>query len=458
MKKFSKFILLTVILVSLMFPLKSADALIPFEFTIPETVGKIGTWVQEKLAWVQLQISSITESKVARRIGDGMRAIREVRGCIRKVYRGQPVNELADYYRKFEFSNNDPCKKYVDKYPFLANVLRITGQTQRIIGEIKNEDAYLIMDAARNIAEDGARIAELEEFRKRSIEELEYQAEIDKTTIEAKIKIAEKDLELMKTEHAAMQDTADVFDKKIMLEEEARMVELIADLKIQKAAIEPKLINDKLVLNQNIGAEIAELIKRRAENSKILEGLRDRIKQGIKEEADKRTGLEIALKAKQDYSVNNTTNDTMQEQLRRTQAIRKDITKSDIAALNESNNNIAYAYNPANNPEIDTELGGTTEGKSETLQASIDNTLRQIEVIEKIIKMELTSLEMQTKNIISQNINHRLDHQQENSLIIDFCRYQEGRNPKNSKHNNNKNKSEDNKKNDNDDDNKTEHW
>lgn len=447
MKKFSKFILLTVILVGLMFPLKSADALIPFEFTIPETVGKIGTWVQEKLAWVQLQISSITESKVARRIGDGMRVIREVRGCIRKVYRGQPVNKLSDYYKKFEFSENDDCYKYVKKYPFLANILRITGQTQRILGEIKNEDAYLIMDVARNIAEDGARIAELEEFRKRRLEELEYQAEIDKTTLEAKIKIAEKDLELV-----------DAIDEAAMLEEKARMATLIADLEIQKAAIEPKLINDKLVLNQNIGAEIAEIVKRRVENSKILEGLRNKIKQGIRDNANKKTGLDIALEAKQTYSVKDDENDTMEAQLKRIQAIRKDITKSDIAALNESNNYIAYAHDPSNNPEVDTELGSTTEGKSETLQASIDNTLRQIEVIEKIIKMELTSLEMQTKNIISQNINHHLSHKRENSLIIDFCRYQEGRNPKNSKRDNNKNKSEDNKKNDSNDDNKTEHW
>ena len=262
----------------------------------------------------------------------------------------------------------------------------------------------------------------------------------------------------MHAEHAARQDTADKLDKEAMLQEEEQMKVAIADMKIRMGEINLKLVNDKLVITQQIETEIALLIEKRVNDSKLLEGLRERVKQGIRDNANKKTGLDIALEAKQTYSVEDDMNDTMEAQLKRIQAIRKDITKSDIAALNESNNYIAYAHDPSNNPEVDTELGSTTEGKSETLQASIDNTLRQIEVIEKIIKMELTSLEMQTKNIISQNINHHLSHKRENSLIIDFCRYQEGRNPKNSKRDNNKNKSEDNKKNDSNDDNKTEHW
>jgi len=120
----------------------------------------------------------------------------------------------------------------------------------------------------------------------------------------------------------------------------------------------------------------------------------------------------------------------MKASLKRAENIKNDFTKNIVAALNESNDYIAYAHDPANNPEVDANLSGTGEGKKEALQGMIDNTLRQIDVIEKIINEELTSLEKRTMRIISQNINHRLDHKKqegEKSLIIDFCRYQVGR-------------------------------
>ncbi len=431
MKKYQKYALLTVILFGLIFPLRSADALIPFEFTFPETAGKIGTWIQEKITWVQLQISSINNSKVALKIGDGLKIAREVRNCIRKVYIGKPVNKLSEYYQSFTFPESDPCSRYTKKYPFLANLLRITGQTQQILREIKNEDVYIIMDTARKVADDAVLITDLEEQREQQIQAVEDKAELDRATIDAKITMAEQNLAMLKKERDEHEGTP----------EEENYIKMIADatvelnmLKAKKIEIGVRATEDKARITNQFLLKINEVKERHLANSALLKKYkeeRDKIRQ--EREAERiANALDLAIEAKKKYSadISNDVRDTMKKSLKRAENIKNDFTKNIVAALNESNDYIAYAHDPANNPEVDANLSGTGEGKKEALQGMIDNTLRQIDVIEKIINEELTSLEKRTMRIISQNINHRLDHKKqegEKSLIIDFCRYQVGR-------------------------------
>ena len=69
--------LLFIFFTFLALPVQKAEAVIPFEISIPETAGKVTNWIQDKVAFVQQKIKIVTESKVGKFIGSGIKNIKK---------------------------------------------------------------------------------------------------------------------------------------------------------------------------------------------------------------------------------------------------------------------------------------------------------------------------------------------------------------------------------------------
>jgi len=403
------------LLLSTVIPLRQAQALIPFEISLMETAGKFGTWVQEKLAWVQLQVSSINQSKIAQRIGSGLQFVREIRTCIRAQYNGD--KDTLDKY----------CQKYIEKYKFIADSIAYVANTKKFILEAKS-DISLILQLKREIINTAAEIDDLRLEYAATREDIKEQAELDKITLEGKIKMAQEDLAIMKVAHAARWAETTVTEKAAMMAEEESLAAAITKMQtVDMAAIWAHKEDALLRADQHYGTLIAEATKRHADMLARLTQLNDNIANDVhqvREAREQKAAVDIALEAKQKYSASDDKEymDDMGKLNQRFDSAQKDIADANLEAFNEANVNIAAAANPANDPTVDADTGSTTEGKSESLQASIDITLRQVDLIEKIVRSEIQALELETLNIIRNNVNYRLNTEtKDESLLIDFC-------------------------------------
>ena len=138
------------------------------------------------------------------------------------------------------------------------------------------------------------------------------------------------------------------------------------------------------------------------------------------------TPVEIVAAAQQKYSPNIDIADTIAGSEKRIAQINEDIEVSNVAGFNQANVYLSDSVDPANDSSSDLELGETPEGKSETVQTAIDNTLLQIDMVAKIIQMELTTLETETMEKIMQNVNFKIErrYNNDNALVTDVCNYE----------------------------------
>ncbi|MBR4107012.1 MAG: hypothetical protein IKK52_06915 [Alphaproteobacteria bacterium] len=423
---------LFILAVFLTFPLRQAEAVIPFEISLAETAGKISTWIQEKIILVQAKITSINESKIAKGIGDGLKKIKEVRDCVKEQYSGVETP-------------SQKCQKYVQKYKFLAGAVKMAGNAKRFMGSIKDSKTYKIVQLTRAIADDAIKITQLDEYREDRINRLKNQADIDTDTLNGKIEMAKDDLKIMKEDHKKMAASADLLQKGQMEAEELQMAQYIIQLEAGKIQIKEKLARDIITIDKQFAETTAGIVKRREKNiAEVLE-----LKSKLKEDEDKKnnkktnksnsnsnsnqapseqtqTPVEIVAAAQQKYSPNIDIADTIAGSEKRIAQINEDIEVSNVAGFNQANVYLSDSVDPANDSSSDLELGETPEGKSETVQTAIDNTLLQIDMVAKIIQMELTTLETETMEKIMQNVNFKIErrYNNDNALVTDVCNYE----------------------------------
>ncbi len=438
---------LFILAIFLTFPLRQAEAVIPFEISLAETAGKISTWIQEKIILVQAKITSINESKIAKGIGDGLKTIKEVRDCVKEQYNGgtppsQNNNDENDSQNSGRGTTSQKCQKYVQKYKFLADVVRMAGDAKRFMGSIKDSKTYKIVQLTRAIADDAIKITQLDEYREDRINRIKNQAEIDADTLNGKIEMVKDDLKIMKEDHKKMAASADLLQKGQMEAEELQMEQYIIKLEAGKFQIKEKLARDIITINAKFAETTAEIVKRREKNiAEVLE-----LKSKLKEDKDKKnnkktntsnsgnqapseqtqTPVEIVAAAQQKYSPSIDIADTIAGSEKRIAQINEDIEVSNVAGFNQANVYLSDSIDPVNDSSSDLELGETAEGKSETVQTAIDNTLLQIDMIAKIIQMELTNLETETMEKIMQNVNFKIErrYNNDNALVTDVCNYE----------------------------------
>lgn len=412
---------LFILLIFFIAPLQQAEAVIPFETSIPETAGKISTWIQEKISLVQAKIASINESKIGKGIGDGLKKIKEVRDCVKEQYSGVETP-------------SETCQKYVQKYSFLAGAIKMAGNAKRFIGSIKDSKSYKIIQLTRLIAEDAIKLVQLDEYREDRVNRLKNEADIEIEAIDGKIEMAKDDLKIMKEEHNRLKSEANIIEKGHMEAEELEMTNYIAQLEASKLYVKEHLVKEIVNVDSQFATTAAEITKRRAKNVEEVLELKAKLKEDEERKGNNRDGnssdetqtpAEIVLSAQEKYSLDANTTDTIAKSQERVAKIKEDVQASNISSFNKANVYITVASDPANDPSSDLELGETSEGKSETIQSSIDNTLTQIDLIEKIIQLELDTLEAQVMEKIMNSSGYKVERRQSgnNSLVTDVCSY-----------------------------------
>ena len=320
----------------------------------------------------------------------------------------------------------------------------MAGNAKRFMGSIKDSKTYKIVQLTRAIADDAIKITQLDEYRENRINNLKNQAEIDTDTLNGKIEMAKEDLKIMKEDHKKMAASADLLQKGQMEAEELQMTQYIIQLEAGKIQIKEKLARDIITIDKQFAETTAGIVKRREKNiAEVLE-----LKSKLKEDEDKKnnkktnkssnsnsnqtpaeqtqTPIEIVAAAQQKYSPSIDIADTIAASEKRIAQINEDIEVSNVAGFNQANVYLSDSVDPANDSSSDLELGETAEGKSETVQTAIDNTLLQIDMVSKIIQMELTTLETETMEKIMQNVNFKIErrYNNDNALVTDVCNYE----------------------------------
>lgn len=456
-KYFNKLLLL-ILLPFLFAPVHEAEAIIPFEISISETAGKVSTWIQEKINLVQAKISSISESKIAKGIGDGVKKIKEVSNCVKAQYEVSATpcseeDEKADRCAKLP----DNCQKYVDKYPFLAGAIKVAGGVSKFLGGIKDSKVYEILKLTRSIADDTIKITRLDEIREKRVNELKDKGETKVAEINEKINIAKDDLDIIKKE---MDDGPNAIEWARLEAEKINMEQYIIQLEASKVQTVQQTAQEIIKIDTRFAKSVERIAKRQAENIKKLAGLKSEVNERNKKKKEQKKGknnnnsssgdktqdqaedpVEIVNVAQQKYSADINTADTIIKSQERLENIQRDIVNTNIAGFNQFNAYIRSSTNPANNPDTSQKNSEATEGQSEAIQASVDNTLKQIDLIKEIIDVEITLLEAKTLDIIKEYKDYKIKRRYsgDNALVADVCNYKVSEDKSNNKPTNTEN-------------------
>lgn len=186
--------LLFIFFTFLALPVQKAEAVIPFEISIPETAGKVTNWIQDKVAFVQQKIKIVTESKVGKFIGSGIKNIKKGVDWVKNK-----VGEAMEW----------------------------SANTKDLI---VNSKEYQIVMLTRAITEDAIRLSHLEEEREYKVKQLVEDAQLRLELLEEKIKIAREDLAIMKADHERINEPIEVTEQ--------RAAELEAEIQRVKAELE----------------------------------------------------------------------------------------------------------------------------------------------------------------------------------------------------------------------------
>ena len=186
--------LLFIFFTFLALPVQKAEAVIPFEISIPETAGKVTNWIQDKVAFVQQKIKIVTESKVGKFIGSGIKNIKKGVDWVKNK-----VGEAMEW----------------------------SANTKDLI---VNSKEYQIVMLTRAITEDAIRLSHLEEEREYKVKQLVEDAQLRLELLEEKIKIAREDLAIMKADHERINEPKEVTEQ--------RAAELEAEIQRVKAELE----------------------------------------------------------------------------------------------------------------------------------------------------------------------------------------------------------------------------
>lgn len=372
-------------------PVHQADALIPFEISLPETAGKISGWIQKGVAFVQQQIRAISESKIGVGIGKGLKVLKKG-----KEWLQERVEEV-----------------------------------RQVVAVVKagSSMAYEVLVLTRNVVNDGERIVKATKGLDQAIKDLEEEAKINKELLDVKIAEAKENLAIMKLEHQTMKDKGVGLDETYsMFLEEKALEQAIKDMKVEKLMVDRELVQNIVRLRFVFTQEIKRLENHYKQSMARLKALKEQINSNTNQEEDKENlnipATEIVDMAKEKYAIKDGEYDTIAKSEQRVENINKDIISFNIASINKANQFIASFDDPNNDSAANLGLAGTGEGKTEAVQPTIENVVMQIEIIKKIIELELQDLEMNLLDVIRRNFDHKiLETETDKSLVVDMCKY-----------------------------------
>ncbi|MBQ9235976.1 MAG: hypothetical protein IJ184_05895 [Alphaproteobacteria bacterium] len=405
-KNISGFLLLIMLsLYSAGLPLREAKAVIPFEISISETAGEVSTWIQNAAQKVQQGISYINRTWFGQIVGKGLESIQKGRAMVSAcLQQGSSTYKTKDGEKK--------CPKWVEKTVGYLNWAK--KQKKDVI----NSKAYQAAVLSKAITEDAIMLSHMNEDREVQVERIKENAENRKVMLDQKIEMAEKALKTFEQENQDLKHGNDG-DKRYYNDRHRELDSEIKQLKVDRKLVDAEMVAEIANIDSRFTSEIAVVTQRHSDNIKKLAELDKQPKNPTS------TPDEIISQTQVKYTADVNTADTVSSSMRRRRNVQGDRKELVVVGINKANDYIADLNNPSNNYAANKDLSSTAEGKVDAVQPMIDNTMMQIETIQKIIDMELMALEAQVLGAIERNIDYKVDrrYNRDTSLVLDVCNY-----------------------------------
>lgn len=346
-----------------------------------KTGGKFADWVNKQHENYQNTVEQISESQFATFVGDGIKAAKNGIAFAKEQYNA--VMEAKD--------------------------------------AVMNSTEYKAAMLSKQIAEEGKVLKDLQEEQKTKAAELKANAELERTTLEEKAKAAQENIETSRAvyqeelKNAATDAEKEQIEKEMAalsqsggtedIDEQIKKIE--SDLEAQLKQNEIEFATD--IYNQ--GEKIADLTLQLKE---LLEA--DKKEKGSGEtDPDK-----VIEEAMDDLSFKEGEAVSLQDRKDKEKKRQSRVKSSLMAAMSSSVGQITSTDNTKEQQESVSETSETLNGKSETIQLAIENTVNQLDALQNYLMIELKAIEARTTLILSQNKDYKAGKA---TSSIDICTY-----------------------------------
>ena len=387
-KKFSCFL---IILSALTFSGRDAYALNVFKFDISRICPNFGTWVQKQQENFENAMKEITESQFAVFIGKGIEAAK----------------------KGIAFA-----KEKMEEAKALFNKVKET------IDAVKNSTEYKIAMLSVEAATQTAVLDTMKKDRDKQKAELKSEYEVQKVTLEEKIKAAEENynigLEVLTNELNELENEEELKIKREEMKEfrnanrasidqmkaelEALTEKSKEDIKAVEVSFAASILTQTTVI-AGIGIEIADLVEQKKREKGQLEKDPEKVMENAANEISYKEGEVITLEKRQ----------------KKEKTRKRKRAAAATASSGYSAGIISNVEQEKEDEQQNAEMSGTMNGKSEALQTAISQTIVQLDSLYNYLLLELKSIEAETLNLMSENKDYKF---KEMSPAINICNYE----------------------------------
>lgn len=383
MKFFRKIMCFLIVLIGLLAFYRPADAFVsPINIDVAKTSSAFTNWVQRQGDNLQKVLNNIGESQFGTFIGEGIKQ----------------GKEMVSFTK--------------DKI----------GEAKKLVEDVKKSDEYQAALLSAELVQKTKNLDKLKADLDAEIKKIEAEAEVERTTLEAKTLEAQKNLQTSATIlKARLDETSDEITRSQINEEiEAYKLQVeteVSDLETQIALLEEDVKNQTASLKhqfgQNIYAqseEIADLtikIKDMMSKKEQDEGAKKSPKQTIEGTVD-----DFLFKAEELVTLEVRKNKERMRAAKNKRAAKR--------AMNRAAKNIASIEENKSHNKMEASGSNTLNGRSETTQVMIEQTINQLDYLYISLENELNSLSARTSFLLSQLNDYRVEGIKD---VVDVCSY-----------------------------------
>ncbi|MBR2921994.1 MAG: hypothetical protein IKC10_01595 [Alphaproteobacteria bacterium] len=352
-----------------------------------KTGGKFGNWVQKQAENFEKSMKEIGESQFAVFIGKGIDAAK----------------------KGIQFAR--------DKFNEVRNIYNMARET---VNAVKQSNAYKIAMLSTLAASETLVLNNIKKQRDSELGTKKAELEINKLELEEKIKIAKENfavgIEIMENEVAELrsEEERDVKRKEIDDFRKSNQ-EAIESLESELTQLEENYKEDVKAIETNFAMEILA-------QTAVIADIGDQIaelssqKKNKKEQSPEKA-IEEAIN---DYSYKEGEVITMEARDKKEKSRKRKRLDIALSASGYSSGIIAKTEEKKEEEKQNSEISETVNGKSESLQTAISQTIVQLDSLYEYLVLELKSIQLETANMISNKKDYKAG---EIKASVNICDY-----------------------------------
>ena len=367
---------------------------------VSKTGGKFSVWVQKQKTNFEDTMSQISESQFATFVGDGIKAAKQGIAYAKEQY--------------------DAAMKF---YNDTKNA-------------VLNSTEYKIAMLSKEIAEESKKLKDLEEEREKAMAELKKTTEVDRVSLEEKVKIAQENFNtsvaIFEAELSELE--AQGKDSEAYQAKEAEIASFKAEQEASIAALSSEIETleaSKKADTEAITVQFAEDIYSQGQViADLTMQMQELIEQDKKEKGEQTKDPKQATKeAVEGFSFKKGEFVTLGMRDEKEKNAQQQVRNSALNTMNVTAERASTIEDTKEEQEQATDVHETLNGKSEVLKGAIEQTSAQLEVLYTYMVSELAAIEAKTATLLAQNSAYRAD--EEVKTLIDICDYEEKSEPGN---------------------------